>query len=323
MSRSWHDLVVPSRAAAREARDDPLRHAVAAVARDRHRHPVAVGCAERPRPDVVDGGVGGRRGRRRAPRLDDGRAALGDGRDERAVDPFVVTDRLVGVAPTHLAVEQVGVLRRRVVAPDRHPPDVGDRRAELLGDLRDRPVVVEPCHRREPTRVEVGCVRHRDQGVGVGRVADDEDLDVALGGTRQRRALRLEDPAVGRQQIGALHPRLARHRADEQCHVGVTERDVGVVGAHDVGEQREGAVVELHPHTLERTERRRDLEQLQGDGRVGPEHRAGGDAEQEGVADLAGGSGDGDAYRCCHRCPSVGPGARARQIPRTSEIRSA
>ena len=92
-------------------------------------------------------------------------------------------------------------------------------------------------------------------------------------------------------------PCLARHRPDEQGHVGVTERDVGVVGAHDVGEQRERAVVELHPHALERAERRRDLEQLQGDGRVGPEHRARGDAEQQAVADLAGGAGDGDTDR--------------------------
>ena len=39
----------------------------------------------------------------------------------------------------------------------------------------------------------------------------------------------------------------------------------------------------------------RDLEQLQDDRLVGAEHLAGGDAEQEGVADLAGGAGDRDA----------------------------
>ena len=70
---------------------------------------------------------------------------------------------------------------------------------------------------------------------------------------------------------------------------------------HDVGQQRERAVVELHAHALERAERRRDLEQLQDDRRVRPEHRARGDAEEEAVADLAGSPGDGDAYRCGHR----------------------
>ncbi len=35
-----------------------------------------------------------------------------------------------------------------------------------------------------------------------------------------------------------------------------------------------------------------DFDQMQDDGLVGPEHRAGGDAEQEGITDLAGGAGD-------------------------------
>ena len=69
----------------------------------------------------------------------------------------------------------------------------------------------------------------------------------------------------------------------------------GVVGLDDAGEQREGAVVELHGHAVERLERRGDLEQLQDHGLIGAEHRAAGDAEQQAVADLAGGAGDGDA----------------------------
>ena len=62
------------------------------------------------------------------------------------------------------------------------------------------------------------------------------------------------------------------------------------------GEQREGAVVELHRRALGGLQRRRDLEQAQRDRRVGAEHRAARDAEQQRVADLAGGAGDGDSY---------------------------
>ena len=51
---------------------------------------------------------------------------------------------------------------------------------ELLGQLGDGPVVVEAGHGRELAGVEVGRVALRDQGVGVGRVADDEHLDVRL-----------------------------------------------------------------------------------------------------------------------------------------------
>ena len=110
----------------------------------------------------------------------------------------------------------------------------------------------------------------------------------------------LKIPPLARQQVGALHAGLARHRADQQGDVGVTERDVGVVGADDLGQQRERAVVELHLHAFERAERRRDLEQLQHDRRVGAEHRAGSDAEQQGVADLAGSAGDGNTNRSRH-----------------------
>ena len=67
--------------------------------------------------------------------------------------------------------------------------------------------------------------------------------------------------------------------------------------ADHAGEQRERAVLELHHHALQRLLRLLvgDLEQLQDDRLVLAEHLAGGDAEQQGVADLAGGAGDGDA----------------------------
>jgi hypothetical protein len=35
------------------------------------------------------------------------------------------------------------------------------------------------------------------------------------------------------------------------------------------------------------------------------EHGAGGDAKQQGVADLAGGAGDGDANGCFHEDPQI------------------
>ena len=55
--------------------------AVPAVGRDAHGDPLAVG-AQRPVAHVVDGGVGGRGGRRQATRGNDGRAALAHGGQE-------------------------------------------------------------------------------------------------------------------------------------------------------------------------------------------------------------------------------------------------
>ena len=56
--------------------------------------------------------------------------------------------------------------------------------------------------------------------------------------------------------------------------VGIAEGQVGIVGAHDLGQQREGRIVELHPHAFEGAEGRRDLQQLERDRRIRPEHRA-------------------------------------------------
>ena len=89
-----------------------------------------------------------------------------------------------------------------------------------------------------------------------------------------------------------------RGGTDEHADVGTVERSVGVVAQGHAGEQREGAVVELHRNTLERAHRWRDLEQLQDDGLIRPsiEPLA---MRKEAVADLAGGTSHG-ANRSIH-----------------------
>src|ERR1019366_9573885 len=105
-----------------------------------------------------------------------------------------------------------------------------------------------------------------------------------------------EDLGVGGEQVFALHAGAARPGADEQGVVGVLERRHRIAVRRHAGEQREGAVVELHHHAPERLLRFfvRDLEELQDDGLVLAEHLAGSDAKQKGITDLAGGAGHGD-----------------------------
>ena len=94
---------------------------------------------------------------------------------------------------------------------------------------------------------------------------------------------------------------LDRGRApDQQGDVRAVEDGVRVVADLHPGQQRERAVVELHHDTLERLQRRGDLQQPQLDRGVGSEQRPAGDPEQQAVADLAGGSGDGDLDGCAH-----------------------
>jgi hypothetical protein len=204
--------------------------------------------------------------------------------------------------PATSAWKTSGYCVRRMVAPDRHLLHVRDGLAGLLRHLGERAVMVEPHHRGELRGLEARRVLHRDQRVGIGRVADHEDLHVARGDLVQRLALGHEDGAIGLQQVLALHAGAARARTHQQRHVHVLERGLRVRGAHHRLQQREGAVVELHHHALQRLLRLLvgDLEQLQDHRLVLAEHLAAGDPEQQAVADLAGGAGHGDAHGLLH-----------------------
>ena len=135
-------------------------------------------------------------------------------------DPGLVVDRVPGARAAHPGVDEVGVLGGRVVAPHGHVRDLGQRPSDLVRQLRPRPVVVEAHHRREALARHAVGVRHRDQAVGVGRVADHQDPHVVGGAGGDRLALGLEDAAVGLEQVGALHARAraaGRRPAGRRC----------------------------------------------------------------------------------------------------------
>lgn len=156
--------------------------------------------------------------------------------------------------------------------------------------------MVEAGHRGEALGRYVRGGGLRDERVGVGRVADDEDLDVVRGVVVDGLALRLEDAAVGLQEVTTLHALGTRAGADQQADVGAVEGHVRVVRDVDALEQREGAVVQFHGRTLGGLERRGDLQETEPDRHVRAEQLAGGDAEEQGVTDLAGRAGDGDVH---------------------------
>ena len=137
---------------------------------------------------------------------------------------------------------------------------------------------------------------HADQRIGVAGIADDEHAHVAGGVLLNRLALADENFAVRAEQILALHAGLARRGADEQAPVHVLETFVEIAGGDDAFEQRERAVLDLHHRALESFQdfRHVHFDEVEDDGLVRPEHFAGGDAEQEGITDLAGGAGDCD-----------------------------
>ena len=109
-----------------------------------------------------------------------------------------------------------------------------------------------------------------------------------------RPALRLEDAAVHVEQVPSLHARpCAGTEPTSSAHDDPSKAVLRSTWPR-CRQQREGAVVELHTDALERLHGRLDLEQAKHDGLVVAEQLARGDAEEERVADLAGGAGNRD-----------------------------
>src|SRR4028118_1910154 len=117
-----------------------------------------------------------------------------------------------------------GVARGRgVAAPPGEVLAVSDASRELLGEHRDRAVLVEPRHCGEALARHVGRVAHRDQRVRVSRVADHQYLYVVVGVGVDRLALWFKDRAVRLEQVGSLHPLLTG--------LGADQHEVGRAGA--------------------------------------------------------------------------------------------
>ena len=244
--------------------------------------------------DVVNGGGGGRSGRRGAPGGDDGGAALGDGRNEVVLHPGAICENVGDRGALDRRLRNVGVLGRGVVAPHGDLVQIRHVTLGLGGQLRQGAVVVQTGHRGEARGRDVLGVRGSDQRIGVGGIADHEHLDVVCSAGVQGLALGAEDAAVGGQQVAPLHAGLTRHGADEEGDIGPLEGLLGVIEDVDAAEVREGGVEQLHRGALGGLDGLRDLEQTQVDPLVGTEQGARGDAEEQRVTDISGGTGHGD-----------------------------
>lgn len=229
--------------------------------------------AEDPVAHVVDGGVAGRGGRRSLSQGDDLSAALLNAGGELVVDPLGV-DKVGGLLASDSGVSDVGVHRGGVVAPDGHLLDVGDGRAGLKGELGQGSVVVKTSHGGEVLTGDPGAVVGQDQSVGVGGVADDDGLAVALGVVVHGLTSVDEDLAVVLEEVGALHAGATGLGADHEGVVDVLEGNTLAVGDDDVVEQRESAIMELSLDSLESVLSLGEVEQVEDHSLVGTEELA-------------------------------------------------
>ena len=172
--------------------------------------------------------------------------------------------------------------------------------AGLLGELRPAAVLVEARHGKPAVCGDIRRVGHGNPAVCVAGVADNEHADIVGGILFYGLPLPYENLAVYPEQVGALHALLAGDAADEKRPVGALEPLVEVAGRHYAVKQRESAVVELHLDAFKGFHSGLDFNEIQFHGLVGAEYGAACDSEQEGVADLSGGSGYCDSYGFFH-----------------------
>ena len=217
--------------------------------------------------------------------------------NELLLHPGVVADDLGRRPASDPGPVDVGILGGGVVAPDGHVGDLGDGHPGLGRQLGLGPVLIEAHHGGEALGRDVGGVVHGDEGVGVGRVADDEHPDVgaALSESALPWAVKMA-PLASSRSLRSMP--LLRGRAPTSRAM-LTSPNASWASSlmYDLTQQREGAVVELHDDAPQGPQGRGDLEELQDDRLIGSEQGAAGDPEQQVVADLAGGAGDGDTNR--------------------------
>ena len=145
----------------------------------------------------------------------------------------MIVDSLISVFAAYFTVEQIWILSRGVVTPNRHLGDCGDWLSKFLGDLADRTIVVQTGHRCEATGIQSLGILLSDQSIGVGGVTDHKNFDVALGTTGQRLALRLKNASIGAQKVCSLHTSLAGHSAHEKCYISVSKGHIGIIGTNN------------------------------------------------------------------------------------------
>jgi hypothetical protein len=163
------------------------------------------------------------------------------------------------------------------------------------------------CPVREASRLtarilwrQVGRTGQGDQGIGVDRIADHQNLDVAMGRLVQGPTLHRKNIGVDLQQITPLHPWPSRPSPNQKHHVGIGKRGNGIAVTTDTMQQWCGAVGQFHGHAVERPEQRGHLQQAERDGLLWPEQIPGDQPEQQGIADLSRRPRDCDFDRSLH-----------------------
>lgn len=135
-----------------------------------------------------------------------------------------------------------------------------------------------------------------DKSISIGRVSDNEHLDVTMGVIVKSFTLRNEDFGIFHQEITSFLTFASGFGANEEGSFDILESFVEVVSAFDAVKERESAITKLHSNTLKSFLGLRDIDEVEDDGLVVAEHVSVGDSEQQRVADLTGSTSHSHAH---------------------------
>lgn len=225
---------------------------------------------------------------------DDGGSTFLNGRDEFLGEKLLTTQLGQDGTTGDVRTGDIRILSGGMVSPDAHAGHVGNGDTQVLCDLANGAIVVQSCEGGDIGVRNVGGKITEDECICICGIADDEHFDIAIGDLVNGGALGLEDARISLQQIGAFHALFARESADENGDIGALECERGVVGLEQRVEQGIDAVFQLHDDAGERREGGGNFEEVEVD-RLGlAENGAIEQLREEGVGDLAGGTGEAD-----------------------------
>lgn len=180
----------------------------------------------------------------------------------------------VNLALENCSVVDIRVLCERVVAPDDHILDVFNGNAELVAELRKSAVLIESSQGSEVLLGDGRSIVRSDQGIGVGGVSDNENLDILASVFIEGLTLSLEDLGIGSEQIFALHAGSSWLSTDENSDISLSESLFNLCGGNDLRHKGECTVLKLKNEALEEIFSRWEFEELKNDLLVRSEHAA-------------------------------------------------
>ena len=117
----------------------------------------------------------------------------------------------------------IWVLSQGVVSPNNHILDVLNGCLQFFTQLRESAVLIEAGQGGEILLGDGRSVVRGYECIGVGGVADNEDLHILLGELVEGLTLSLEDLGVLVQEIFALHAGATGFGTDEYSDIGLSE----------------------------------------------------------------------------------------------------